>query len=285
MAIARIRRLGWRRVLPFLAVLAVTTGIPLSLTSLQYSLISGWSDLQSYWFSKLTFRTGSPRYASGGLGFTNILAWLNILVNYIGGYLPFLVLAVWLARRQRKKRSASVYSPVMTDAILLSLVPVILHHAVFFNFTSVHDFSVLKSAGVLAILTGLLYHKSLSGRPLKREPALWLGLVAFAVIQFWLINVAGSHSRYRIAGDFIRRESQPDEVVFVTGLPLPADPQYLAYARRNMAGWSGPGQAAELLRKNRTERGVLFSFGADSSVLKTERFVMTNGKIQFKDDR
>lgn len=274
LTIAGFRGNGAWKTLRRLMAIGLATLAPLALTVWQYSLISGFPALLEYLRGKFLFRTGDPRYASGGQSFLNIVSWLNIAVNYIGGFLPFIVIAVLLAVRKKKtvKSVKRENSPETAAAVALTAVPVILHHLVFFNFTTVHDFSALKGGVFIAIITGLLYHQSRTGKapgevPAKKEWIAVAAAVCFALLQFYLIDGYGAHGRYRKIGETIRNTSSTNEVIFVDGLGSSPDPQYLVYAQRDLEPWDGLEKARLLMRTNGVVSGVLYRWNADKAEL------------------
>lgn len=266
------------------ALSAVAVTGALLFTVWQYSGIAGLSAYLDYAKAKFLFRTGDVRYASNGLGFQSPIAWLNIFVNYIGGFLPAFILAGFLAGRAKKvQNKGEKHTNVSVKAILImSTVPVLLHHLVFFNFTSIHDFAALKGGVFIAICCGLLYHKmelkkmAQSADYLKiqrREAVILIGILVFSCIQFWTINSFESHKRYSTLGKAIRAEVKQDEVVFIQAENFSLDPQLVLYAHRNLAWYEGEAQARDLIRKNGVSNGVIIQVDShQSGIAQVKRF-------------
>lgn len=270
--------------IPLLAMTALGVIAPLALTLWQYSLISGFPAVIEYMQKKFLYRTGDPRYAFGAVSFLTPTAWLNILVNYIGGFFPFLALVIYLAYKNGKagKKSGEKWSPGQRTAVVLSLAPALAHNFVFFNFTSIHDFSALKGGVFIAILAGLLYHKFLErtapARQNKKRTAAFIASLFFvALLMYYVINGYGAHDRFKKIGEAVRFAAHPDEVVFIQGIPLPPEPQILVYARRSIAPWQGRDKALELMKLNGVGKGALFTVSADhNGIASVERFEYTN---------
>jgi len=163
-------------------------------------------------------------------------------------------------------------TPDMKMALLFSAVlPPLLHHLIFFNYTAAHEFSVLKGAPVIAIVTGLLAWRLWGSRPGSRLSSSFLRalvrvslvLCCLASIFEYRILTGPNVPAYKEIGDFIAKNSSPDEIVFAEyqqpsrdlGRPLP---QIVLYAHRNIAVWQDENQARDLARQNGVPNIVIF---------------------------
>jgi hypothetical protein len=264
-------------------VTALTTLLPLALTIWQYSLISGLPALIEYEKQKFLFRTGDARYASGGFSFININSWLNIIVNYIGGFLPFIIFIVYtrLLNNKRVSPENRKYTGLENTALMIAFIPAALHHLIFFNFTAIHDFAALKGGVFISILAAFLYHTFMKYRTSKMDGKtaptktaiihyLLAGMVVLSIVEYLLINSYGAHDRYKKVGEAIRAAVQNDEVVFVGG---DMDPQHVLYAHRNLEYWQGREKADALIRKNGVTKGVHITLNKEQDgIVSVERF-------------
>jgi hypothetical protein len=219
------------------------------------------------------FRSGLGSSSLGHFSFTNSQAWLRFVSNYVNGYGWFLtVLAAAGAGIFIKHlyRSSSVRWEKIEFAVLfLAFFPVLLHHLIFFNFTSVHDFSVLKDAVLIALLSGILCHRLMQGSRMTRAKRGITLILAIAFIcslvsgvdKFWKVN-KNSTDVFKVTGQFMASMARPDEVVFVA-VPLEASPHIVFYAQRNTAEFWLEKDARELIKKNGARRGIIFDLDED----------------------
>jgi hypothetical protein len=288
------RRQSWP--LAVLAPGAAAAGVATILG--HYSRIAGLGAL----LDSLT--TVGRMHAGGGAGSSLRLfaphAWRLLARNYVLGFganCAFVagLLVVWLVvrrdhRRQvadqrdaRADRHGAVAAPLdatrdhstIVAALIVSVVPVVLHHLVLFEFTAAHSFATLKSDIALALIVGLL----VAALPWWKEPAGAGGasgvvarsagprrLLALALLVVLAFAVAGyvrelrltATPRWRDQGEQIARTAVADEVVFVTGGQTAIGPQLVYYAHRNIVYYTSPQQAADQMRTSGVPRGVVF---------------------------
>ncbi len=218
-----------------------------------------------------------------GASFTCLSSWGNLVVHYVIGYLPFLVFLFAMALRDfvlSKEHFTSIFYKNRTTALALYLctVPVILHHFVFFNFTVVHDYSVLKSGVLIAILIALLFHKfsSNENKTVREKIAILVFclMVFGSILQYLVINCyfLKGHDHYQKIGEEIARMAKKEETVFIkTNLLYAVPSQIVFYAHRNIALWDGESKAKELLNLNNVDRGIVFTLDKENSrIIKNE---------------
>lgn len=224
-----------------------------------------------------------------GANFACLGSWKNLALHYITGFLPFLVYLFVIAFVDFalfKRRLADMFYKNKTVLIVLYLctVPVILHHLVFFNFTSVHDFSAIKGGVLIAILSALFYHAftynlqvcSDEAKPVREKIAksIFCLMVAGSILQYLVINCyyLKGDDCYKKMGEEIARVAKKDEVVFIKAGVLPfVPPQIVHYAHRNIAMWEGDSKGKELLSLNKVKRGVIFVLNTENKgIVKTE---------------
>ena len=281
-----------RRMRPVLYVVAGATAAGLALTVWQYSRIAGLSAFLRAAGGKYLERSGFAEAAGGGPQVWDFVSWKALCGHYVFGYLPFLIVlhtlaCVYLALlRKRPGRSGLRRARRELLALYLCAAPVALHHVVFFNYTSVHAYSVLKTGVFVAILCGLLYHRIMAklradasddNRAFKAGAlgTLVVLMAVMSVVQYLYLNRDG-HDRHLKMGREIARVAKSDEVVFVR----PGDratwrtvPQITFYAHRNIALWAGEEKARALLVKNDCERGAVFILTGDNGAVARVEYV------------
>lgn len=136
-------------------IIGTATLIALSLTVFQYSLIDGLDSFVQTSLGKYADRNG---YNSNGLYFTKInflrltsIYWRNPKANII-------LLAAFLFIYFISKKRINHLNGDFIFLFIISFLPVILHHAIFLEFSSKHDFSSLKSSVLFCLFIPLLYN-------------------------------------------------------------------------------------------------------------------------------
>ena len=136
-------------------IISITIILGLAITVYQFSLIDGLTALVDTSVSKYTDRNG---YAYEGLHLTKI-HFLRLVSHYwrypkaniilIIGFLSIYLIS--------KKKIDGINKD---HAFLLSLtsIPILLHHSVFLEFSSLHDFSTLKASVLFSLLIPFLYN-------------------------------------------------------------------------------------------------------------------------------
>ncbi len=260
----------------FVAVVAGTAAA-LCLTFVQYSQIAGVEEFLRRATSTYLKRSGlSNALSLDNSSLLNWKAWERVIRHYVNGFglLPFVfaIAAFAIVCGKSIKDMAVRFGPMERAVVLLSLLPIITHHLVFFDFTVIHDFSVLKDAVFLSLLAGVLCYLlqgmadggfALSGRRQLLNKGLMLAFACSLLVgigQFWKLN-RDSNDNFRETGKLVARTAQPDEVIFAVMEEL--CPQIVFYAHRNIAEFWGEQSARELIRKNGARRGIIFEINED----------------------
>lgn len=250
---------------------ALGTSAALVLTIWQYSSISGFHAFLVASQNRFLLRSGLGQQLDLNLHIWNLLGWLLILTYYLLAYAAdFALLGLWAALKG-KGRPLNLTPDVKMALLFSAVLPPLLHHLIFFNYTAAHEFSVLKGTPIIAIVAGLLAWQLWESRPGSRISSiflrafLWasLALCCLASIFEYRILTGPNVPAYKEIGDFIAKNSSPDEIVFAEyqqpsrdlGRPLP---QIVLYAHRNIAVWQDENQARELARQNGVLNIVVF---------------------------
>lgn len=231
-----------------LVYLASTAAIVLSLGMFfyQYSAIDDFGAL---------FKTLSDKYAlRSGMGETEEqfkvssgLGWQQFNKVYNAGHEPLLKLAgwlagigllAWLAFRKFKVNRWIIYT------LLTVTIPSVIHHVLFFNFTTTHDFSALKGSVTLALVAGIsvVYVLRVISEWIPKPIAHWSVMTVFLALtlyysqagfkQFQEINDPLLHlNDVEPLGRFIARNTNPEDGVCLE--PWITRPQTSFLAKRN----------------------------------------------------
>lgn len=253
--------------LPLLIITIVSTYLALWLIIKQYSSIAGLEPFISQMLDRV-----AERGSAGGEGiigfFSKKATELKILLfNYLTSYLPiFLLIATfgWLVITRAKLRI--VFTKNGYRFLWLSTLPVLLLHFFLLNYSG-HDFVSLYGSLFLAVLIAILYDKLREAQTLSK----WMlngGITLIVLLSlgmYYYINMPGnySHKGYlygesKEIGEFVKKEAQPDEVVFIMGNVL-LDPQVIIYAQRNIKKVNSKDEMNSFLEKHPLNKGIFFT--------------------------
>lgn len=218
------------------------TFFALRLITYQYSEINGVEAYVHEVLNRYLIRGSVTQLHQGFLHFlfSYFLLIKDIIYNYLLNYLPIYVLIggfIWISFTRAKLKI--VFSDNGYRFIWLSVLPVILMHLVFMQYSS-QDFTVLYASLFFSVLIGILYDKVKKADIISDKSLNGLVLLTIGVLiaQFYLTNLPGTHSlkgaRYDLdkrMGEYIKQKSHKDEVVVMTEKP---SPQLVFYAGRNI---------------------------------------------------
>lgn len=215
--------------------------VAVALTIYQYSSIAGFD----IYIEQMAQRY-SARGSVGGSSIGQFIWWKikdtgYVVVNYLTGYLPFLIILFWyIFKRRRKRNIFASYSPQMRDFAWISILPVVLLHAVLLNYSR-HDFVALYGAMAICVFSvfGLneMVHASIITNKV-RNILIITGCV-LSVGLYYFINRPGEislwgdpYAEQMKIGEYVKEHASDNEVVFMEGYY--PDPQTIYYARRNI---------------------------------------------------
>ena len=239
-----------QKYMPVAIAIALCTTLPLLTTVWQYAQISGFDNLIETSAEKYANRSGHSKadISDHGLNDSNPYSIPILKQHYETSYGPFfplirfsaILLALVLASQYLRKRENAA------DSLLLVvtgvMLPIALHHFVFYNFTVVHDFSTLKTGVPIALLLGLVVAKLqevVSAFNKSAGLAVALSLTAYfyfvyvtkGVEKYLEVNNPKNASVYfALCGTIARKYISPDEVVFARVV----SPEMLYYTERNV---------------------------------------------------
>lgn len=260
--------------LSLLIATTVATGSALLLTVIQYSSISGFETFLDGILGRYSQRNGH----SGHAYFYSLEGHLFLLNKYLRNFFPtFLVLISSVFIYLIFKKERFTLKPEEKSLLFISLLPVLFHHGVFFEFTVQHDFSLLKSSVFLVILIAALYSRSeesvgiTGSRPLQISIRFFCFLLVGLSIHFYYSHtIKDDINLGKSLGQTINTHSNDDEVVFVLSenglgnLIYGEDPHFFTapqlqyYAGRNIKASSSMDRVLEHLKTYNKEKGIIF---------------------------
>ncbi len=251
---------------------AASAALALGLTIFQYSRIAGFDALMEHYSHAFARRC--------------LLApadHLRILMHYIIAHLFLLVPlgCMWLLLLASGNRSSAAQSDrsLWRWVLLLTAAPVVFHHLLFLQWTSVHSFSVLKAIVPLTILVSVVIDRVMNSTALHRAAkSLVLGLllasVAASLVEYRSVfSYSHDPDRFRRVGDEVRRLAAPEEVVFLASDAFELF-QVTYYSKRNTRKVASAEDAYQWMKETGRPRGILFSIDQDCNIVGVKRLAI-----------
>lgn len=271
-ALLNLRRPPMRRVA---VVLAVASSLSLALLFAHYSLIDGPVAIASLLRSRFLGRMGAAATSTFSVGSKE--GWKRVYLHYLDGYRLWLVGIVSMgtlafALADRLGEAKRVLGRAARAALLVTLVPALLHNLLLFDFTACHEYAVLKSAVPLALLLGLFSAAVMREVRTPNGAAFavaFLGVIvaAAALFSHWTYRFSASVTDmplYREFGEYVRANARPDQMVFAfPATDQEVSPQAIVYARRNIAWWDSQEGGEAAMRENGVSEAIIFRLPMD----------------------
>jgi hypothetical protein len=238
---------------------AITSVLMLRLIVYQYSQINGVDSYLIEMFNRYTLRGSLEGTDKGLFHFMFSYLWLlkTLLYNYIIHYIVvYLVIGLFIYLAASRKKLKIVFSENGYRFIWLAVLPVVLLHFFFLNY-SVQDFTALYASLFFSVLLGILYDKvKKSGAvPIR---AMQIGLVVTVLIlvgQYYLMNYR-NEGIYKWAGQQITKDTSKEDVIFWSTDDI--EPQLIFYAQRNIRFARTVNDAKVFLVQHGQKHGALF---------------------------
>lgn len=265
LTVVAVMFLARRRVPAARAVIACTivaTALGAGLLFYQYHAF-GWEQYLAYQRDRLQYRS---TWLNPSVGFALLpLAWLKWTFVSYGLWVPLIAALGSFAARGHRRDAPSMPAPARLF-LPLFIVPAVLHHIAFGQFTVEHDYAVIIDAlGWAFLLAWGLSRPSLSRRMLAVAIA---ATTVAGIAQYYFINRPGAYNQngdpytiYQDIGETIRRTAAPDETLFITGFDDSVsanNPQIVYYAKRNYQAVEREEDARAFLRAHHRAKGKLY---------------------------
>lgn len=290
-ALSRVR--SDRFYLSIFLMVAGSSMIAIALTLLQYASIN---DLNIF------LESSTSRYIERS-GYNGRLGWffewrghLMIFTNYLRMYFPVLAIMFFLATayvlgKKQKETGKIIQNERM--ALMLCVLPVLLHHFVFFDFTVMHEFSILKSSVPISVGIAILLNKNLNAQNTR-------SIVFFKKLSLSILTILLLHSVYVyyttyipidrfVQKDFskvVNQTSEPDETIFIqtktsilnfvykTYSDVAVDAQLQYYTKRNIAVSQSKEDAYRFLIENDIDKGILYQISSKGDLISFEKIAI-----------
>ena len=248
----------------------ITTILMLRLIVYQYSQINGLEAYLMEMFNRYIQRGSLEGTDQGLFHFMFAYLWLfkTLLYNYLIHYVVvYIVIGLFFYLAASRKKLKIVFSENGYRFIWLSVLPVLLLHFFFLNY-SVQDFTVLYASLFFSVLLGILYDKvKKSGAVPIRSMQIGLVLtVAIFICQYQAMNFfARDDSQW--LGNKIAKTSGKEDVIFWPVSEI--EPQLVFYAQRNIRYAASNKEAKAFLIQHRLKQGIYFAAYREGEMLQT----------------
>lgn len=241
------------------------------ITAYQYSLVDGWDSFSTFIIEKYQQRSGATNLAQGNFTIKNPVAHEALKNYYIDGYLPLFwggiittlvaVIVFFISIKKKIKLNTN-----MLIASILSLIPVLLHVLLLFNFNSWHNFSVHKASfPFIVIISSLLIF--IFGRIEEIKSFYYRGFLISFSIGFIFVSYHGYRDyikqinpnfNFRInklVGDAIIKYATPEDAIFTNA---PSCPELMFYSKRNPFNTSSIEESIEYMKGLDNAKDAIF---------------------------
>jgi len=256
-------------------LVACSVALAIGLTLVQYSRISGFDALMGHYGNALSRRC-----------LLNPTDHLRVLLHYVIQHLfvlvplGFMSALVWT--------SGDGYAVGRSDRglwrsiLVLTAVPVVLHHLIFLEWTAVHSYSAVKAIIPLTILIVVPIDRVMGSGVLRRShKSLVFGLIlaclTASVAEYRLVySYSRDADRFRRVGKEISQLAATDEVVFLASEVYELF-QVTYYSKRNHRKVYDAEDAKQWMREHGRTRGILFSTDHDYNLVGVTRLQIDDG--------
>jgi hypothetical protein len=216
MFISTLVEIGKKKKWDFILLAAIALGVigGILFTVWQFSSFMGFQNYLNGLLSRFLLRGVSGTAKGGGLS-----EGTGIASFYVSGYGLFLLL-IFFAFFFLKQRSQHIRENSRLKNFLLVAVSVcLLHHVIFWGFTNIHDYSVIKSGLIISLISTVAFFS------IKQKAK---RIIVFAVIIigntgiYYFINPPGKYaangqeySYFKDLGEQIKTIATPDDYIFI----------------------------------------------------------------------
>ena len=260
-------------------IVALSTALAIFLTLWQYSSIDGFQTLISASTDKYLDRSG---ISQNSLYYAKIDI-LRLLNHYWRLHKANLILILFFSMTSLVLLKGNKSSGLKDHLYLIIIITlsILMHHAAFLEFSSMHDFSTLKSLILICFLIAFLYNFSVNAHInsantlfFRRMLVGLMGIILFLniLIYYSMIDFR-PHSIYSVVSHQVITTSPENAVLFGStindrengvivymGQERAFSTQIQLLTQRNILGISGPREAITHMNKFGHNSGILYNF-------------------------
>jgi hypothetical protein len=271
-----------KRNMRFLLLITILTAFgALLLTVWQYSLINGIDKFIESFIWKYSKRSG---FGDSFIGYTytSFDAWRSIQSHYVDDFIVYIFLIMVLTgiiiytKLSNKHNIVFPQNKLNKKALFISILPVGIHHIVFFNFTAIHNFSILKTLPFILISIAILYEKVMlvykgrNGLARFIVNSLVIILLFVSIGQYYYLYSYGFDKDYAMRikelSQEISHKTDDDEAIFIKSNKrkfIDMIPKY--YASRNMTYYISMDECYSILKKLPVNKAKIYTI--DENIL------------------
>ncbi|MBX2921199.1 MAG: hypothetical protein KF746_03330 [Chitinophagaceae bacterium] len=231
-----------KKYITFIITIIAGIFLGISLIFLQFSSYAGIDNLQQYWTGRFFARANLPLIEKTGL----------LLRHYCTSYLPLLIgvlISMFITKRNRIR---IVFYKKEILFIFLWGTAIILYHIVLFNWSFVHEFSVLPSFVLLIFILSKYLSGIFSFDKPKLACSILTAISIISILQYYYINPPGKRSLngtpydlYEKLGNKLRQINGEHKIF----MHMPeANPMIEYYAKRNITNATDTIEVKQLMK-------------------------------------
>lgn len=275
-----------KKVWIYLSIISITGLLSLGLTVYQYSRINGWDAFIETEMKKYEERSGkSDNSAYQVHSIKNPYAWDKLADHYLKGYsntfsyikICFILFVIVIIVFRKTYLNGLKFM-----ALLLAIIPILLHNYILFDFNATHDFSTLKSSFIFSLLIFIMTDSIICGIN-NFDNKIQYSLIALLSIHFIYFSYK-SYKDYcfynnpkdllpywKQVGEKIKEQRQEDELVFIREWGFPELIYYSDWIPHQQLEYH---QAVDFLKNSSYNKGIYFY----SDKLELKRIIRFNTK-------
>ncbi len=278
-----------RSYLKLMGAIVVASIAALSLFVFQFASINDLPTFVEASFAKYFQRSGydDNSFYMTQLNWQFIFKFYTRLYYPIVGMILFLLLASFASQ---KDATAKIRKHEMIMLMSMLIIPIILHHVIFLGFTRMHDFALLKSSILGAIVIAILYNRTTHHAIASQKKffhILSLSIIAImlalSLISFYDFDNFQDNKIYERVAKVVAQTASEDEALFIlseadrgNGIMVFMDdhraisPQVQSMTKRNLLGIEYRAQAFEHLQNHGLSKGRIFTVSKKGHVINIE---------------
>ena len=277
-------------------ITAVAASSALVLTIYQYAQINGLDS-----FLEASVNKYSDRSGYGSESFYYIRLHMHFIVrHYWRLYYPIIgaifFLFVALATHKGPKVKSGGYERRTFFSLLI--VPILLHHFLFLEFTKVHDFALLKTLLLFSFAVPILYQSNIDrAAPEMRKSYVQLTLLIITVLMslnlliYYKYDNSLPSDPFIVAGNHLKHDIDPEATVYAVnrndrdsplmifmGSHRSFSPQVQLISQRNVLGVKDKSEALAHMQQNGFTKGHLIEINLYGVMLSSEPLRSASGE-------
>ena len=192
-----------------------------------------------------------------------------------------------------------IRKPTENRVVFFSMIvfPILMHHALFLEFSKVHDFALLKTVILFCCLIPILYQDVLDSTPKENKMyhSYFLSIVTLLLLTvnifiYYNYDKKVANPVFQETGQIIKNNSAADEVIYAIsqhdrengvmiymGTQRSFSPQVQWIAGRNILAVENKETAVEHMRSHGFTRAIIYTLNTRGYVMESEQVRLSEG--------